>query len=138
MDKKEELAEEIEELTDYPVNVGYGDFEGKRSAGMEIWFNDMFAWAYSHNMAFTIPGEEDLDVLKSKFMEWYEKEGKAIFKRFNDVKYPERDKKGRYIGNEVDRYFKENCVIGADLEKSINEFCGIDINDDLNVEEGTE
>ena len=138
MSDEEKLMDELEDLTGYYVNVGIGSYKNKDIAVIELWFNDMFAWAYSHAMTFMIPGVVTLEELNSKFKEWYEKEGKNILKRFDDVEYPEINKKGQYKDNEVERYFAENCIIGADLEVSINKFCGIEENTALLVEEGTE
>ena len=135
MTKEEKLAEEIEELTGVGVHIGQGNYEGEKTAFIQLWFNDMFSWALSYAMSFAFPGEQDIDKVHEKFMEWYNQEGKELLEEFNKVHYPEMDKRGRYKGNQVETYFKENCVIGAKVEKSINAFCGVELNDGLSQEE---
>ena len=105
MSDEEKLMDELEDLTGYYVNVGIGSYKNKDIAVIELWFNDMFAWAYSHAMTFMIPGVVTLEELNSKFKEWYEKEGKNILKRFDDVEYPEINKKGQSDNYRTDLWF---------------------------------
>lgn len=91
----------------------------------------MFCWASSFAMDFLIPNELDLNKTIERFENWYDKEGFILFNKFKDIPYPVMP----YTQESLDTYFNGNCKIGAELEKSINKYCGIDINDSFNEEE---
>lgn len=133
LSEEERIAEEIEEHVSFPISIGKGMPRDKEDkvAFVKIWCNDMFAWACSHTISFYIRGIIDLEEIKIKFLEWYDKYGKAVMDRFDEVPYPELNEKDQYNWDDVETFFEQNCLIAADLEDSINNFCGETINKDF-------
>ena len=128
----EKIEEELYEETSYLIEIeeitNRNMIETHSSGyGMSFWFNDMFAWAMSWVTTFLPKEHKTVEELVSEFRKWYEESGKELNKRFDEVPYPDLKKKKP----KVEEYFKANRIIGADLEKSINDFCGNEINTEL-------
>lgn len=130
----EKICDDFEDKTDWIINIGKlkNDYQKKYKAKyyIGIWFNDMFGWAYSHAMTFTMQNNT-IDELMKKFNEWYDSEGIKFKEKFDVVPYPSHDKEKGYNWPEVEKYFKSNSLIALDLEDSINKFCGHKLNDDF-------
>jgi hypothetical protein len=88
--------------------------------GIEIYFNDAFYWATSYSFSF-ICKNCSLSELTDKFLDWYRTSGEDILEKFDAVPYPFRD---GLVAGEAALYFHENRLLAADLEDSINAFCG--------------
>jgi coenzyme F420-reducing hydrogenase alpha subunit len=127
--KEEELIEKIEdelyEETDFPVSI---DELGEKATGrfgkgymISIWFNDMFGWALSYEMAFIPQKHSTVIETVEEFGKWYDDEGKAFREEFDAVKYPNRDEDS-YV-KDVEAYFKANSEIGKRLAESMDSFC---------------
>ena len=105
---------------------GQEKFDGKYA--LEIWYNDMFCWASSDVMEFIPRDSSSTTKVYDKFVEWMDKEGKALHDKFDKVKYPIYGEKT--YEKDLDNYFKKNWKIGKKIAKSIDKFCGKKINEE--------
>ena len=132
-----DIEKELYEKTRIPIEIGEMSEEYKKKFGskyhISMWFNDMFGWAVSWSISFVPKEVKTIDGLLEKFWDWYDKGGKIILDKFDDVKYPNEEEDT--YEDDLDNYFLENCKIGCYIEDSINKYCGHDLNDDFNREE---
>ena len=123
----EDFIEKIGEETGLALSVAVLNDECKNKwnsiYGMEIWYNDAFYWASSYAFSFVCKDCLTLEGLHDKFLDWYKKSGEEIKNKFDAVLYPQYHD-GKLKGNEVALYFHENRLLAADLEDSINTYCG--------------
>ncbi len=104
------------------------NFDTQANYGIEIWLNDMFAWATSWVFTF-VANVESLDEQCAEFEKWLKLEGKAIFDKFALIPLPEYDKEKKIYTPPLELYFKKNCTIGVELGKSIDKYTGMKFED---------
>jgi len=125
--EQEELEDSLYDKYSFPISLDEFDkepFPG-RKFGLSIWCNDMFGWALSWAIDFIPEKNGSFEKVTSEFDKWYRKEGKYLLKKFDSVKYPNRDEKS-YL-EDLDNYFRDNALIGADIQRSINKYCKADV-----------
>ena len=127
----EKLSESLEDIWSIIGIFELSDYtEYHTKYVIQMWFNDMFAWATSWTIDFLIPNSgDDINKLKMEFRKWYEQEGKILLDKFEFVPYPNTNNI-----KEAELYFCMNCEIGHEIEMSINKYCNIELNDSFDIE----
>jgi hypothetical protein len=91
---------------------------------IELWFNDLFGWALSYEMAFAKGYGAKKTV--QEFHKWLDQEGQMLFDEMDKIPYP----RIRYKQKHLDKYFKSNWEIGKKMIKSLNKYCECKFNEE--------
>lgn len=100
--------------------IGYPELViNKKNIYLNIWFNDKFGWAYSHNLVI-ISKFDNIRNSVNYFKELLEnKDIQNIFRKFNNIEYPMKEN-GTYTSSFINEYFIKNINIYNELVVYLN------------------
>lgn len=96
-----------------------GEFFKKGTIVVQLVFNDTFDYSTSWGMSFCVNG--DIHRTEREFKHWLGEEGLDLFTKMRNIIPPGS-------GEDCRDFFKRNRTVGSNIAKSINRYCGFEIN----------